>query len=119
MQSAKEMIGRIFGLAFGANSEWFWAMLQFFAVAVSLWFIYRQIRLQAQANMLQALEALADKWNGEFLLQCRHEACSKYPRENLKIGNADSAVLGFFEDLGLYYKKGVFDIETVWERYSY
>lgn len=109
----------MFGAVFGTNSEWFWAMLQFLAVAVSLWFIYWQIRLQAQANMLQALEALADKWNSEFLLECRHEACPDHPKSSLKIGNAEGTVLGFFEDLGLYYKRGVFDIEIVWERYSY
>jgi hypothetical protein len=106
-------------MMFGEGSEWFWAMAQFFAITISLGLIYRQIKIQSQANMLNTLESLADKWNSQFLLRQRHEACAAYPQENLRIENAEGDVLGFFEDLGLYYKRGVFDIEIIWERYSY
>ncbi len=103
----------------GDGSAWFWAMAQFVAIVVTLPFIYRQVRLQAQANMLQTLEALAQKWDSPTLRAARSAACKAHPRIDHRIGAIEYEVAGFFEDLALYFKRGVFDIDIIWERWSY
>ncbi len=52
------------------------------------------------------------------MLNARKEACSKYLMNDKIITRTDELVLGFFEDLGLYSKKRVFDLEIVWGKYS-
>lgn len=41
----------------GPGSEWFWTMLQFIVVVVSLLGLYRQLRLQGNANAFEHLDA--------------------------------------------------------------
>jgi len=103
----------------GMDSEWLWTMMQFIAIVFGFIFIYEQIRLQAQANMLVALQAMSEKWVSEFMLQSRAHACAEYKRQKLEIGSAVGTVIGFFEDLGMYRTKGIFDLGIVWEQYSY
>ena len=56
------------GLALiGPGSEWFWSMLQFVIVAVTLVGIYYQLRSSQSANAFSQLGALVDEWNGERL----------------------------------------------------
>ena len=44
------------GLALiGPGSEWFWSMLQFVIVAITLMTIYRQLRLQASAGAIEQM----------------------------------------------------------------
>jgi hypothetical protein len=60
------------GLAFiGPGSEWFWSMLQFVVVAVTLAGIYYQLRSSQSANAFTQLGALVDEWNGERLVRKR------------------------------------------------
>lgn len=47
------------GLALvGPGSEWFWSMLQFVVVTVTLYAIYRQIRLQSASAAIEQAAAL-------------------------------------------------------------
>jgi len=60
------------GLALiGPGSEWFWSMLQFIVVAVTLVGIYYQLRSSQSANAFTQLGALVDEWNGERLVRKR------------------------------------------------
>jgi hypothetical protein len=60
------------GLALiGPGSEWFWSMLQFVIVAVTLVGIYYQLRSSQSANAFTQLGALVDEWNGERLTRKR------------------------------------------------
>jgi hypothetical protein len=60
------------GLAFiGPGSEWFWSMLQFVVVAVTLVGIYHQLRSSQSANAFMQIGALVDEWNGERLVRKR------------------------------------------------
>lgn len=99
-------------------SAWFWTLIQSLAIIISLIFIYRQIRLQRIANMLHSFETLDQKWESIEMLNARKEACSKYLKSDKSITRTDELVLGFFEDLGLYSEKRIFDLEIVWGKYS-
>ena len=60
------------GLAFlGPGSEWFWSMLQFVVVAVTLVGIYYQLRSSQSANAFAQLGGLVDEWDGERLIRKR------------------------------------------------
>jgi hypothetical protein len=60
------------GLAFiGPGSEWFWSMLQFLVVAVTLVGIYYQLRSSQSANAFTQLGELVDEWQGERLTRKR------------------------------------------------
>jgi hypothetical protein len=60
------------GLALiGPGSEWFWSMLQFVVVAVTLVGIYYQLRSSQSANAFTQLGALVDEWNSERLVRKR------------------------------------------------
>lgn len=103
----------------GPNSSWFWTMAQFFAVAASLLFIYRQVAAQAQSNMLQTLGTLSSRWESEEMKKFRKVVSERYGQNMLQIGMAEGGVLGFFEDIGIFLKRRALDAEIVWDNYSY
>jgi hypothetical protein len=55
----------------GPGSEWFWSMLQFVVVAVTLVGIYYQLRSSQSANAFTQLGGLVDEWQGERLVRKR------------------------------------------------
>jgi hypothetical protein len=57
----------------GPGSEWFWAMLQFVVVAVTLVGIYYQLRLQRAANAFEQLRRFGEQWESEQILRARLE----------------------------------------------
>ena len=56
---------------FGPGSEWFWSMLQFVVVAVTLIGIYSQLRVSQSANAFAQLHALEHELRGERLTRRR------------------------------------------------
>jgi hypothetical protein len=103
----------------GPESSWFWAMATFFAILLSLIFIYRQVRHQRQANMLSTLACLDARWKSKEMLVARQHVCQDYQKNEKTISQPEDLVLSFFEEIGLYLRTGVFDISIVWEFYSY
>jgi hypothetical protein len=55
----------------GPGSEWFWSMLQFVVVAVTLVGIYYQLRIAQSANAFAQLDVLVSQWQGELLVRRR------------------------------------------------
>lgn len=102
----------------GAGSAWFWAMVQAVAVAVTLFLIHRQIRLQRLGNMLSSLQELDLRWSSDGMLSARASVCSNAFKNGVEVTDADDAVLVFFEDLGMQVKRGILDTELVWDTYS-
>jgi len=51
----------------GAGSEWFWSMLQFVVVAITLVGIYVQLRQARAANAFAQANAMQQEWYGERL----------------------------------------------------
>ena len=55
----------------GPGSEWFWIMLQFVVVAVTLVGIYFQFRLQRAANAFEHVSRLTDEGESEPMLRAK------------------------------------------------
>jgi hypothetical protein len=104
---------------FGSKSEWFWLMLQSITLVITLIFVNRQVRHMRDANMLQALAALDERWKSKEFRNYRVAACQRYGDGELRIARLEGEVLSFFESLGVYLRRGVFDREILWEKYSY
>jgi hypothetical protein len=52
---------------FGSGSEWFWSMLQFVVVAVTLVAIYVQLRQDRAANAFSQASSLRQDWHDEIM----------------------------------------------------
>lgn len=103
----------------GPNSAWFWTLGEFVAIALTLGFVARQVRVQRDSNRLSSLFALQDKWNSEELIACRREVCARDKLDPTRLGAIEGRICGFFEELGLHLERDVFDTATVWDFYSY
>lgn len=105
------------GMAFfGPGSEWFWTMLQFMALAITFFAIYRQLRAQRSASVFEQMAA----WHLEFedvrfihdqlvfLLDLEgREVTAGLPRSAAHAGN-------FFERFGYLVAQGHLRREDVW-----
>lgn len=58
-------------MLFGAGSEWFWSMLQFLVVAITLVGISVQLRQARAANAFAQADALQEQWEGERAVRRR------------------------------------------------
>ena len=118
-QAAPELYSKVFSTIFGTDSSWFWAMCQFIVITISLIFIYRQLRIQRQANALSSLKSLDDKWRSINMAKARYAVCKKCGHDDKKIRHNEENILDFFEEMGLFLKRKVFDKKAIWEFYSY
>lgn len=102
----------------GNDSQWLWSFAQFLTVLIGLFFIYHQIKLQRMANSLSSLTAFEDGWKATEMYAARQETCKNFG-ENRK-GGIQSAerIACFFETLGLYHERKVFETLLIWELYS-
>ena len=119
LTEAKELSISFFSKIAGERSQSFWLMVQSLAIILSLFIIYRQIKLLRYSNMLQTLNDMRENWNSEQMVKFRKITCENHLKGNKKIGKAEGEILGFFEQLGLLLKKGVINEEFIWESYSY
>ncbi len=87
---------------FGPGSEWFWSMLQFLVVAVTLLGIYSQLRVSQSANAFAQLDTLEHELRGERLtrrrLRCLIALRDEGPAADL--GRIGSPVARFWEKTG-------------------
>ena len=103
----------------GPNSSWFWTMVQAIVVAVSLFFIYRQVKYQRYTNMLVSLNSLREKWDSELMRRSRLAVSCRFRDKDKSITDDCLYILSFFEELGMHYKKKVFETDVLWSIYSY
>jgi hypothetical protein len=103
----------------GLDSAWFWTMAQGIAVTLTLILIYRQLIAQRYANILSSVSSLDERWNSQEMRKARKSLCAKHGGKNRSLSQQDGFVLDFFEQMGLYLKKGVFTPDLLWELYSY
>ena len=80
----------------GPGSEWFWTMLQFIALAITFYAIYRQLRAQRSASVFEQMAAWHREWEDVrftreklvFLLEMEgREVADGLPRSGATVGN--------------------------------
>jgi hypothetical protein len=103
----------------GPDSVWFWTMATGIAVTVTLFLIRQQLVAQRFSNILSSVTSLDERWNSKEMRNARKAVCTKYGSNDLSINQHDGLVLDFFEQMGLYLRKGVFTPDILWELYSY
>jgi hypothetical protein len=105
---------------FGSGSEWFWTMAQAIIVGITLLFIYFQLKAQHSKNMLDTIAVFDDRWNSKEMRNSRKKLCQKYTQNDFAhFYDLEGHALDFFEQMGLYLKKGVYNRDVIWEFYSY
>lgn len=108
----------------GPHSEWIWVLCQFVVVLFSAIFIFWQVRSQRLTNMIEALRDIDKKWSSPELLKAREIVCVSFVKNSGysnvdEFSEIDHLVLGFFEDLGLFFRFKAVSKKVVWESYSY
>lgn len=108
-------------IIFGSGSEWFWAMIQTFVVAVSLIFIYRQVKYQSEQISLEIFNEFRQRWNSQELLNARLYICEVATEKSssLEIASNEGVVLDFMNELGLFQEKGLLSKRDIWKVYGY
>jgi hypothetical protein len=118
MTSTNSIAIQILHNVIGNDSQWFWAMAQFFAVAITLGFIWRQIHLQRMGNTLASLAQFESRWTSPEMFEARKAICTAFRDEAPCSVQSAERVACFFEEIGLYVSKKVFGLDIVWELYS-
>lgn len=109
------------GLALiGPGSEWFWSMLQFVVVAITLYAIYRQVRLQASSSAIEQVAALDRDWNTEAMTRSRLTVLEKIRdgADPAKLPSQAGTIGNFWERTGYLVKAGHVDPALVYEYFD-
>ena len=102
---------------FGPGSEWFWSMLQFVVVAITLCAIYRQLGAQRSTSLFEQMTAWTREWEEDrfsrtrlrFLIDIEHrDPAQGLPESSFQLAN-------FFERLGYLVSHGHFRREDVYQ----
>lgn len=102
------------------GSEWFWAFLQFVVVALTLWYVTRQVRLQAMSHVVESICTLQDHWNSETMQHRRNEVCTQWKSKHAKeFDGACEHIADFFEELGTFVKIKALPLQVVWDVHSW
>lgn len=104
---------------FSQSGEWFWIMCQFIVVSITLILILRQVRLQNDSHLVNSFASFEARWNSMMMLQARRLSCERYRPGMTSIEQPIAHIGYFFEEIGVYCKRGILDKEIVWEMYSF
>jgi ferric iron reductase protein FhuF len=104
---------------FGKGSEWFWALMQFVIVTITLVLIYGELRISSAAHILVSLTALNERWTSKDLVSQRKKICAAHLKGDRVLTLGNQIVFTFFEELGLYVKQGWIPRQVIWDTYSY
>jgi hypothetical protein len=108
----------VFRNIIGQESQWFWGAVAAIAVAWTLGLIYQQVKLQRLGNMLTSLGEFNGRWRSAETVKSRKEICNCFlKREPCKTAALED-VAGFFEEIGVYLEREVFDCPLVWDIYG-
>jgi hypothetical protein len=104
---------------FGKDSEWFWALMQFVVVTITLALIYGELRISSAAHMLSSLTCLNERWTSKDMVWQRRKLCEAYLKNESVLVLGHQIVFTFFEEVGLYVSKRWVPRKVIWDTYSY
>ena len=99
----------------GPGSEWFWIMLQFVVVAVTLVGIYFQFRLQRAANAFDQLNRIVAEMEKESMLRARLEVARAIAAGEAPPEGAMIAVANYWEKVASLVRGGHVDRTVLYE----
>jgi hypothetical protein len=102
----------------GPGSEWFWSMLQFVVVAVTLFGIYYQFRLQRAANAFEQLNRIGEQWASEQMFRARLEVVRALVAGAETPHGAMNMILDHWDNLGSLVRERHVDERLVSETYG-
>jgi hypothetical protein len=102
------------GMAFfGPGSEWFWAALQFTALAITFIAIYRQLRLARSARAVELVADIARQFDDERMMRHRLSILLAV-RDGRKTPNGSGIAVGIFlEGLGALARRKHLDLDLL------
>lgn len=103
----------------GKDSEWFWAMLQFLVITVTLILIYLQVRLQTASHVVNTLTTINTRWNSEAMLRARYIYCHSWQAGKRDFDSIAEYVAEFLEELGNYIELGAIPKDVMWAAHSW
>ena len=106
----------------GIGSEWFWAFGQFVVVAITLFFIYKQVKIQTASHVVQSVCTIQERWHSEAMQRVRFDVCNRWNKSRENFDEFDGAcehIANFFEELGTFVKIGAIPKETMWDVQSW
>jgi hypothetical protein len=102
----------------GPGSEWFWAALQFTALSITFFVIYRQLRIARSTHAVEQVEGYRREFDGERMARYQL-AILVALRDRQEIpGAAGREVGNYFEALGSLGRKGHLDVKLLWDLLS-
>jgi hypothetical protein len=102
---------------FGPGSEWFWSMLQFALVAVTLLGIYRQLQAQRWATEVALRTELNNQWIGERMVRKELASAMHVLQGRPDISAAVADIANWMETLGEINQRGLVQPEWIWNNY--
>lgn len=106
-------------LIIGKDSSWLWSMLQFFAVTITLIFIYFQVRTQTATHLVNTVTTINTRWNSEPMLRARYKYCSEWISGNKDFDAIAEYIAEFIEELGKYCKINAVPKDVMWSAQSW
>lgn len=94
-------------------------MVQAVAVVLSIGLIFRQVKIQASAQIVQMRSEIQARWNQESMLRARLAACSDYLSGQYQFDGASEHVAEFIEELAAYMNSGAISSRNIWEVQSW
>jgi hypothetical protein len=108
------------GMAFfGPGSEWFWAALQFTALAITFIAIYRQLRVARSVRAVELVSDLTRQFDDERMLRHRLSILLAVRDELQTPVGAGTAVGIFFEGLGTLSRRRHLDVKLLWSLFGH
>lgn len=102
----------------GDGSQWFWAMAGFFAIPVTGYLIFSQLRGQRSANRVNAMKVLSDEWSSERMVRHRLAVMLHVAEGKPGLPLAFGPVGSYFERVGYLAKRGDVQVEDIWESWG-
>ena len=75
----------------GIGSEWLWAFGQFVVVAITLFFIARQVKIQTASHIVQSVCTIQERWHSDAMQRVRFDVCNRWNKDRKKFDEFDGA----------------------------
>lgn len=94
-------------------------MIQAIAVAITLFFIYRQVRTQTASNVVETLTVIHRRWSEESMQLARCKVCADYVNNRFEFQGVAAYIAEYMEELGVYIRIKAVSPSIMWESQSW